>query len=42
MAGFQGAIEKTVMETAKVIENELDAEIERLDNMDGDELERLR
>ena len=42
MAGVQAAIEKTVMETAKVIESELDAEIERLDNMNCDELEKLR
>lgn len=35
-------LEKTVMETAKVVEDEIDAEINRLDNMDSDELDRLR
>lgn len=45
MAGksaVQVALEKTVLQTAKVIEDELDAEIEKLENMDSDELERLR
>lgn len=38
----QAALEGTILQTAKVIENELDAEIERLDGMDGEDLERLR
>ena len=38
----QAALEKTVVKTAQVIENELDAEIDRLDNLDSDELDRLR
>lgn len=42
MAGVQAMLEKTVMETAKVVEDEIDAEINRLDNMDSDELDRLR
>lgn len=42
MAGIQAALEKTVIETTKVMEDELDAEIERLENMDSDDLERLR
>ena len=42
MANIQAAIENTVLQTAKVIEDELDAEIEKLENMDGEELERLR
>lgn len=35
-------LEKTVTDTAKVIEDELDAEIDKLDRMDSDELDRLR
>lgn len=38
----QAALEKIVMKTAQVIESELDAEIDRLDNLDSDELDRLR
>ena len=38
----QAALEKTVVKTAQVIESELDAEIDRLDNLDSDELDRLR
>lgn len=38
----QVALEKTLLQTAKVIEDELDAEIEKLESMDSDELERLR
>lgn len=30
------------MESAKVVESELDAEMDRLDNLDSDELDRLR
>ena len=45
MAGsvnVQKAVEKTVMEAAKVLEDEIDAEIEKLDHMDADSLEKLR
>ena len=38
----QNVIEKTVLETAKVIEEELDAEIEKLENLDSEELDQLR
>ena len=41
-AAVQAAIEKTVIQTAKVIEDELDAEIEKLEHLGGDELDRLR
>lgn len=36
------AVEKTVLEATKVIEQELDAEIDRLENLDDEELDRLR
>ena len=36
------AVEKTVLEATKVIEEQLDAEIDRLENLDDDELDRLR
>ncbi len=42
MANIQAAIESTVLKTAKVIEDELDAEIGKLENMGGEELEKLR
>ena len=38
----KAAVEKTVLEATKVIEEQLDAEIEILENLDDDELERLR
>lgn len=38
----QAAVEKTVLEATKVIEEQLDAEIDRLENLDDEELERLR
>ena len=38
----QRAVEKTVLEATKVIEEQLDAEMDRLDNLDSDDLERLR
>lgn len=38
----QTAVEKTVLEATKVIEEQLDAEIDRLENLDDEELERLR
>lgn len=40
--GMQAAVEKTVVEAAKVLESELDVELEKLDNMDSDGLEKLR
>ena len=45
MAGtinVQEAVEKTVLQAAKVLEDEIDAEIDMFDNMDADGLERLR
>lgn len=39
---IQNAVEKTVLQTAKIMEGELDAEIERLENMDSEELDKLR
>lgn len=42
VGGVQEAVEKTVIEAAKVLENELDAEMDKLDNMDSDELDKLR
>ena len=38
----QAAVEQTVLEATKVIEEQLDAEIDRLENLDDEELERLR
>ena len=38
----QAAIEKTLIDASKVIEDQLDQEIERLDKMDEDEMEKLR
>lgn len=38
----QTAVEKTVLKATKVIEDQLDAEIEKLDKLDDDELDRLR
>ncbi len=43
MAGnMQNAIEQQLMQAAKTVEAQLDAEIERLDKMDEDDLETLR
>lgn len=39
---MQAAIEKTVLQSAKVIEDEIDAEIEKLESMDSDDLEKIR
>lgn len=39
---IQKVVEKTVLETAKAVEEELDAELERLDQMGSEELEQLR
>ena len=36
------AVEKTVLEATKAIEEQLDAEIDKLENLDDDELDRLR
>lgn len=38
----QHVVEKTVLEATKAIEEQLDAELDRLDNLDSDDLERLR
>ncbi len=40
--GLPKAVEKTVVEAAKDLEDELDAEIDKLGNMDADELDKLR
>ena len=36
------AVEKTVLEATKVVEEQIDAEIDRLENLDDDELDKLR
>lgn len=38
----QHTVEKAVLEAAKVVESQLDAEIERLDQLDDNDLETLR
>ena len=42
MAAVQKAIEKTLLDASKVIEDQLDQEIERLDKLDDDEIEKIR
>ena len=42
LGGMQEAVQKTMIEAAKVLESELDAEIGKLENMDSDELDKLR
>ena len=44
MAGqnIQAAVESNVLQATKVIEDQLDAEIDKLEKMDDDELEQLR
>ncbi len=43
MAGqLQQVVEKTVLETTKAIEEQLDSEISHLENLDSDDLDRLR
>ena len=39
---MDSVIEKQLVAASQVIENALDAEIDRLDNMDADELELIR
>ena len=39
---LQQAIEKTVLETTKLIEGQVDSELNRLDNLDSDDLDKLR
>lgn len=39
---MQQAVESSVLEATKVIEEQLDSEINRLDNLDSDDLDRLR
>ena len=36
------AVEKTVLEATKVVEDQIDAEIDMLENLDDDELDKLR
>lgn len=38
----QAAIEKTLIDASKVIEDQLDQEIDRLDKIDEDDMEKLR
>ena len=38
----KAAVEQTVLEATIAIEQQLDSEIERLENLDDDELEKLR
>ena len=38
----QHTVEKAVLEATKVVESQLDAEIERLDQLDDSDLEALR
>ena len=35
-------IEQQLLAATKIVESSIDAEIERLDNLDGDELENIR
>ena len=44
MAGnvAQTVVEQTVLQATKAIEEQLDAEIGRLENLDDDDLEKLR
>lgn len=42
MEQVQAAVERTVLDVAKVLEDQLDNEIHRLENLDDDEMERLR
>ena len=39
---IQAAVEKTALKATKVIEEQLDSEMERLDKMDADDLDKLR
>lgn len=39
---LQAAVEQTVLQAAKVIEDQIDNEMERLDKMDADDLDKLR
>ncbi len=41
-SGLQHAVEKSVLEATKAIEDQLDSEINRLDNLDSDEMESFR
>ena len=42
MANVDQVIESTVLKATKVLEDQIDAEIEKLDRLDEDELEKLR
>ena len=39
---MEKVVQKTILDAAKVVEEQLDAELDRLDRLDDDELERLR
>ncbi|CAD7698430.1 unnamed protein product [Ostreobium quekettii] len=42
MAGLQQAVDQAVLAVARTVEDRVDEEIRRLDNLDGDDLELLR
>lgn len=42
MAGTNSNIQQQIFAATKIVEHSIDAEIERLDNLDGDELENIR
>jgi len=39
---MEAVLEKQLMQAAEVVETQIDAEINRLDNLDEDELEKIR
>jgi len=39
---MEAVLEKQLMQAAEVVESQIDAEINRLDNLDEDELEKIR
>ncbi len=39
---LQAAVEQRLLQATKVIENQLDNEIDRMDKMDADDLDKLR
>ncbi len=41
-AQLQAAVEQTLLQATKAIESQLDNEIDRMDKMDADDLDKLR
>ncbi len=39
---IQSAVEQSLLQTAMLMENEIDSEIDKLEKMDSDDLEKLR